>query len=192
MMQEIAIRNVMISKQSEDSENYQEFLKIVKEKKIKVNLLEAGQRVNIEKNLYFDVLWPSSNSTISENPLNNNSLVCKMTYQNFSMLFTGDIEKIAEQKILKLYQNNLELLNATVLKVAHHGSKTSSSIDFLNAIKPKVAFIGVGKNNRFGHPNREVIDRLEGLGVGIYRTDENGEIHMIVSNRYKIEPTICD
>ena len=78
MMQEIAIRNVMISKQSEDSENYQEFLKIVKEKKIKVNLLEAGQRVNIEKSLYFDVLWPTSYKTISENPLNNNSLVCKM------------------------------------------------------------------------------------------------------------------
>ena len=192
MMQEIVVKNVMISKQSEDSENYQEFLKIVKEKKIKVNLLEAGQRVNIEKNLYFDVLWPSSNSTISENPLNNNSLVCKMTYQNFSMLFTGDIEKIAEQKILKLYQNNLELLNATVLKVAHHGSKTSSSIDFLNAIKPKVAFIGVGKNNRFGHPNREVIDRLEGLGVGIYRTDENGEIHIIVNDGYKIKSTICN
>lgn len=192
MMQEIAIKNVMISKQSEDSENYQEFLKIVKEKKIKVNLLEAGQRVNIEKNLYFDVLWPTSYKTISENPLNNNSLVCKMNYLNFSMIFTGDIERIAEQEILKLYRDNLELLDATVLKVAHHGSKTSSSIDFLKAIKPKVAFIGVGKNNRFGHPNREVIDRLEGLGVGIYRTDENGEIHMIVSNRYKIEPTICD
>ena len=192
MMQEIKIKNVMIGRQLEDSENYQEFLKIAKEKKLKVNLLEAGQRVNIEKNLYFDVLWPSSNSTISENPLNNNSLVCKMTYQNFSMIFTGDIEKIAEQKILKLYQNNLELLNATVLKVAHHGSKTSSSIDFLNAIKPKVAFIGVGKNNRFGHPNREVIDRLEGLGVGIYRTDENGEIHIIVNDGYKIKSTICN
>ena len=192
MMQEIVVKNVMISKQSEDSENYQEFLKIVKEKKIKVNLLEAGQRVNIEKNLYFDVLWPTSYKTISENPLNNNSLVCKMNYLNFSMIFTGDIEKIAEQKILKLYQNNLELLNATVLKVAHHGSKTSSSIDFLNAIKPKVAFIGVGKNNRFGHPNREVIDRLEGLGVGIYRTDENGEIHIIVNDGYKIKTTICD
>ncbi len=192
MMQEIVVKNVMISKQSEDSENYQEFLKIVKEKKIKVNLLEAGQRVNIEKNLYFDVLWPTSYKTISENPLNNNSLVCKMNYLNFSMIFTGDIEKIAEQEILKLYRDNLELLDATVLKVAHHGSKTSSSIDFLKAIKPKVAFIGVGKNNRFGHPNREVIDRLESLGVGIYRTDENGEIHMIVNNGYKIKSTICD
>ena len=192
MMQEIPIKNVMIGKQLEDSENYQEFLKIVKEKKIKVNLLEAGQRVNIEKNLYFDVLWPSSYKIISENPLNNNSLVCKMNYQNFSMLFTGDIEKIAEQAILKLYQDNLELLNATVLKVAHHGSKTSSSIDFLNAIKPRVAFIGVGESNRFGHPNREVIDRLEGLGVGIYRTDENGEIHIIVNDGYKIKSTICN
>ena len=192
MMQEIVVKNVMISKQSEDSENYQEFLKIVKEKKIKVNLLEAGQRVNIEKNLYFDVLWPTSYKTISENPLNNNSLVCKMNYLNFSMIFTGDIERIAEQEILKLYRDNLELLDATVLKVAHHGSKTSSSIDFLKAIKPKVAFIGVGKNNRFGHPNREVIDRLESLGVGIYRTDENGEIHMIVNNGYKIKSTICN
>ena len=192
MMQEIVVKNVMISKQSEDSENYQEFLKIVKEKKLKVNLLEAGQRVNIEKNLYFDVLWPTSYKTISENPLNNNSLVCKMNYLNFSMIFTGDIEKIAEQEILKLYRDNLELLDATVLKVAHHGSKTSSSIDFLKAIKPKVAFIGVGKNNRFGHPNREVIDRLESLGVGIYRTDENGEIHMIVNNGYKIKSTICN
>lgn len=192
MMQEIAIKNVMISKQSEDSENYQEFLKIVKEKKIKVNLLEAGQRVNIEKNLYFDVLWPTSYKTISENPLNNNSLVCKMNYLNFSMIFTGDIERIAEQEILKLYRDNLELLDATVLKVAHHGSKTSSSIDFLKAIKPKVAFIGVGKNNRFGHPNREVIDRLESLGVGIYRTDENGEIHIIVNDGYKIKSIICD
>ena len=192
MMQEIVVKNVMISKQSEDSENYQEFLKIVKEKKLKVNLLEAGQRVNIEKNLYFDVLWPTSYKTISENPLNNNSLVCKMNYLNFSMIFTGDIEKIAEQEILKLYRDNLELLDATVLKVAHHGSKTSSSIDFLKAIKPKVAFIGVGKNNRFGHPNREVIDRLEGLGVGIYRTDENGEIHIIVNDGYKIKTTICD
>lgn len=191
-MQEIAIKNIMIGKQSEDSENYQEFLKIVKEKKIKVNLLEAGQRVNIEKNLYFDVLWPNSDKTISEEALNNNSLVCKMNYQNFSMLFTGDIEEIAEQEILKLYQNNLELLNATVLKVAHHGSKTSSSIDFLNAIKPRVAFIGVGESNRFGHPNREVIDRLESLGVEIYRTDENGEIHLIVDDMYKIKSTICD
>ncbi len=192
MMQEIVVKNVMISKQSEDSENYQEFLKIVKEKKLKVNLLEAGQRVNIEKNLYFDVLWPTSYKTISENPLNNNSLVCKMNYLNFSMIFTGDIEKIAEQEILKLYRDNLELLDATVLKVAHHGSKTSSSIDFLKAIKPKVAFIGVGKNNRFGHPNREVIDRLESLGVGIYRTDENGEIHIIVNDGYKIKSIICD
>ena len=192
MMQEIVVKNVMISKQSEDSENYQEFLKIVKEKKLKVNLLEAGQRVNIEKNLYFDVLWPTSYKTISENPLNNNSLVCKMNYLNFSMIFTGDIEKIAEQEILKLYRDNLELLDATVLKVAHHGSKTSSSIDFLKAIKPKVAFIGVGKNNRFGHPNREVIDRLESLGVGIYRTDENGEIHIIVNDGYKIKSVICD
>ena len=174
MMQEIPIKNVMIGKQLEDSENYQEFLKIAKEKKLKVNLLEAGQRVNIEKNLYFDVLWPTSYKTISENPLNNNSLVCKMNYQNFSMIFTGDIEKIAEQAILKLYQDNLELLNATVLKVAHHGSKTSTTQSFFEKVNPKICLIGVGKNNMFGHPTAEVLERIN--GTKIYRTDENGEI----------------
>ena len=91
------------------------------------------------------VLWPNDKELIEENPLNNNSLVCKLIYKNFSMLFTGDIEEIAEKEILRKYNNNLSLLKSTVLKVAHHGSKTSSCIDFLNAVKPKIALIGVRK-----------------------------------------------
>lgn len=119
-----------------------------------------GQRINIEKDVYFDVLWPNSKSVISENNINNNSLVCKMVYQKFSMLFTGDIEEIAEKAILKEYKCT-NILKSTILKVAHHGSKSSSTEEFLNAIKPKIALIGVGEKNIFGHPNNGVLKRLE-------------------------------
>ncbi len=118
-MKEIRVRNVIIGKQFENCTNYYEFLKLVKEKNIKVHIVEAGKRINIEKNLYFDVLWPSSKQVISENGINNNSLVCKMVYRRFSMLFTGDIEESAEKAIVERYKEN-NVLQSTILKVAHH------------------------------------------------------------------------
>lgn len=160
LLHEIKVKNVIIGKQFENSENYQELIKMVKEQKIKVEVVEAGQKIKVEKDLYFDVLWPSSDQIIHENGINNNSLVCKIVYQNFSMLFTGDIEEIAERTILEKYKNS-NLLQANLLKVAHHGSKSSSIEEFLKAVKPKIALIGVGEKNTFGHPNTEVLKRLE-------------------------------
>ena len=159
-MKDFKVRKVIIGKQFENSENYKKFMKIVNDKKIKVLKVEKGSRINIEKNLYFDVLWPNCKNIIKENILNNNSLVCKLVYNNFSMLFTGDIEEIAEKAILKSNKNSLEKLKSTVLKVAHHGSKTSTIQEVLEIINPKIALIGVAKNNTFGHPNREVLTRL--------------------------------
>ena len=115
---------------------------------------------------------------ISENAINNNSLVAKLIYKDFSMLFTGDIEEVAEKAILKKYEKHLEKLKATVLKVPHHGSKTSSTQEFLNAVNPRVALIGVGKNNTFGHPNSDVLERLKKSGIKLFRTDEDGEINV--------------
>lgn len=161
-MQEIKIKNIIIGKQFEDSDNLQELLKIAKEKKSKVKIVEAGEKVKIENNLYFDVLWPKASEKMNENILNNNSLVCKLGYNKFSMLFTGDIEEIAEKQIL---QNNkiCKQLQSTILKVAHHGSKTSSTQEFLGKVKPKITLIGVGKDNKFGHPNNQVLERLNKL-----------------------------
>lgn len=160
LLQKIKIKNIIIGKQFEISENYKEFMKIVKEKNIKVYIVKEGQKINIEKNLYFYVLWPSSEEAINENSINNNSLVCKMQYLNFSILFTGDIEELAERIILEKYSNT-NILKSTVLKVAHHGSKSSSIGDFLNKVEPKIALIGVGENNNFGHPNEGVLYRLK-------------------------------
>ena len=103
-------------------------------------------------------------------------------YNSFSMLLTGDIEMEAEELILRKNIN----LKADVLKVAHHGSKTSTTGEFLKAINPKVALIGVGKNNNFGHPSNEVIQRLKENGTRIYRTDENGEISITVNKKGRI------
>lgn len=117
---------------------------------------------------------------ISDNAINNNSLVCKLVYKNFSMLFTGDIEEIAEKAIISKYVNKLELLNADILKVAHHGSKTSSIKEFISAVNPKYAVIGVGKDNKFGHPSEKTLETLNDKNVKIYRTDISGEIVIII------------
>lgn len=159
-MEEIKVKKVIIGKQFESCENYEEFKNIVKEKRIKVHVVEAGQKIKIEKDLYLDVLWPNSKNIISENGINNNSFVCKMIYKDFSILFTGDIEEVAEKAILSKYKNT-NILQSTILKVAHHGSKSSSIEEFINIVKPKVALIGVGEKNTFGHPNDGVLERIK-------------------------------
>lgn len=193
ILQEIKVGKVYISKQIEKSENYKNFLEIVNTKNIKVYEVMAGNRIRIEKNLYLDILWPKANQ-ITTNALNNNAIVCNLHYRNFSMLFTGDIEEIAEKEILELYSQNKNLLKANILKVGHHGSKTSSTSEFINVVRPKIAVIGVGKNNKFGHPNEEVLQRLSDLNCKIFRTDLNGEISIEVnkSSKYKIKKQISD
>lgn len=185
LLQELKVGKVYISKQAESSENYEKFLKIISEKNIKVYEIMAGNKIHIEKDLYLDVLWPTEN-LISENVLNNNAIVCNLHYKKFSMLFTGDIEEISEKEILKVYSKNKDLLMASVLKVAHHGSKTSSTIDFINAVNPKYALIGVGENNRFGHPANITIKNLQEKNIEIYRTDKSGEISIKVDRNGKI------
>ena len=179
LLNTLEVKKVVISKQYETTENYKEFLKIIFDKKIEVKIVKAGDRINVEQNIYFDILWPSEDF-ITDNAINNNAIVAKLVYDDFSMLFTGDIEELAEKEILKKYSK--ETLNSSALKVAHHGSKTSTTQEFLEKVNPKIALIGVGKNNSFGHPNSEVLERLTNLGTKIYRTDLNGEITITIKN----------
>ena len=186
-MEELNVGRVIISAQGESSENFETFNDIVKANKIQVIVAKKGDRIQIENDLYLDVLWPNASKLISENVLNNNSIVCKLHYKSFSMLFTGDIEEIAERQILAEYRKNMQILDSTILKVGHHGSKTSSTQEFVNIVKPKIALIGVGKNNKFGHPNMEILERLKNSGSKIYRTDKFGEISVIVDSKGRIK-----
>lgn len=184
LMNEIKIKKILIGKQFEKSENLKEFIKIANNKKIKVITCQLSSRINIEKDLFFEILWPDENEKIEENTTNNNALVFKMVYGKFSMLFTGDIEEPAEKILANKYKNKLK---ANVLKVAHHGSNSSSTNDLLKYVRPNIALIGVGENNTYGHPNEEVIKRLNDINCKIYRTDKNGEIEIIVDNKRKIK-----
>lgn len=182
ILKNLKVKNIIIGKQYEEYENYKEFIKIAKDKKINIRVVEAGEKITIEKNLYIDILWPiNREKMVIQNAINNNSLVFKLRYINFSMLFTGDIEEIAEKEILDKYKENKEFLKSTILKVAHHGSKTSSTKEFINIVKPKYAVIGVGKDNKFGHPSNVTIENLKTINTEIYRTDEMGEISINVN-----------
>ena len=183
VMKELNVKNAIISTQGNMSENYKYFLELAKRKNINVICVQAGNRLQIDKFTYIDILWPNKN-LIQENILNNNSIVCKLNYAATSILFTGDIEQIAEEEILKIY--NKKILKSTILKVAHHGSKSSSIQDFIIQVQPKIALIGVGEKNNFGHPNEKVLERLQQCNSIIYRTDKNGEISIKVKKNGKI------
>lgn len=172
IMEKVKVKNIIISEQAEHSENYERFKKLMIHKKIRLIEVKKGDKIKIGRYSEFKILFPTSR-LLSENPLNNNSIVAQFNYNNFKMLFTGDIEKLAEQQILKAEKAEIR---ADILKVAHHGSKTSSIPEFIKAVKPKIALIGVGKNNTFGHPNKQTIKNLENIKCRIYRTDIQGEI----------------
>lgn len=121
----------------------------------------------------FRVLWPEYKVTDENwqgNSLNEISIVLELSFANFDILLTGDISSKVEEQ--------LELAEVEVLKVAHHGSKFSTSEDFLKKIKPRLAVISVGKD-RFGHPTEEVIRKLRDLDIRILRTDKDGEIEIV-------------
>lgn len=108
--------------------------------------------------------------------LNNYSTVLKISYGQNSIIMTGDAEKQIEKEILRADEN----IKATILKVGHHGSKTATTQEFLDAIKPKCALISCGLNNKFNHPSKEVLERLQKQNVRIFRTDELGTVTLTV------------
>jgi competence protein ComEC len=109
---------------------------------------------------------------------NNDSLVLRLHFGNRSILLPGDAEKEAEREIL-FDSNAAENLQADVLKVGHHGSKNSTTPDFLAAVHPRTAIISAGEQNPYGHPSPALLQRLEDAGVRILRTDRDGAVQVL-------------
>ncbi len=185
LMEHIKVKNIIISKQGKESSNYNKFKNIVLDKGMSVIFVKKGDKIKIDNETYMDILFPGNNF-ISDNILNNNSIVTKICYNNFSILLTGDVEEIAENEICREY-NTTNKLKANILKVAHHGSKTSSTAEFIKMVKPQIALIGVGEKNKFGHPNDGVIQRLKNMNTKIYRTDRMGEIEIQINNMGEVK-----
>ena len=181
ILKNMKVKTAIICNIGQESEEYNHFVILAKENKTKIRYVQKGSIIKLGKNKIIEILYPDKNEKINDNAKNNNAIVFKLTWNKFSMLFTGDIEEKAERKILEMYKNKEEKLKSNILKVAHHGSKSSTMQEFLEIVKPSLALIGVGENNNFGHPNDMVLNRLEQSGCKTYRTDMLGEI-TITSN----------
>ena len=137
--------------------------------------LREGTRIVMDHDVYLDVLFPASD--VSDATPHNGMLVMRLTYASTSVLLTGDMEENLEGYLLKYKP---ESLGSDVLKVGHHGSKTSTSEPFLAVVNPEIALISLGATNKYGHPNEETLEILERHGVKIYRTDESGTISLTI------------
>ena len=168
-----------------DADHAGEAINIIKKLNVKNVVLNEGDLNNLEKSIkklsnvavdydlkYFNI---KNLNNKNYNDENENSIINSVKFLSYHLLFMGDASVKQEEYLIK--KNNIK--NIDILKVGHHGSKTSSSKTFINAINPKYSIISVGKNNKFGHPNKEVVKTLK--NSIIYRTDQDGTIEFIIN-----------
>jgi competence protein ComEC len=159
------------------SEAYRHVLALARERGVRILHRKQGESFDFD-GVSGSILWPD-NLNEGKTANNDDSLVMRLTDGSQSLLLAGDIERPSERKILTEDQT----VAVNFLKVAHHGSKTSTTDPFLSAAHPAIAAISVGRDNSFGHPSPEVIDRLQSAGVRVYRTDLDGAITATISGQ---------
>jgi competence protein ComEC len=157
-----------------DSKTYQNIREEMKKKNIPDILARRGMQLDIGGGAVVDILFPDRD--VAEWATNDGSVVARLVYGDTSIMLTGDATAKTEKIILS--ENTSSQLKSTILKVGHHGSRTSSSIPFVKAVLPQYALISVGKDNTYGHPHQETLDTLTQFGAKIIRTDLVGTIVM--------------
>ena len=160
------IGKIYMPKVVSTTKTYESLLMAIKDKNLKINTAKAGTSIIDTDALKINILAPT-NSTYTE--LNNYSVVTKITYGTTKFLFMGDAEKLSENEIK-------ENVTADVIKIGHHGSNTSSSIDFIKKVNAKYGIISVGLKNKYNLPKEETITNWEKSGTKIYLTSTNGTI----------------
>jgi competence protein ComEC len=177
VLQRYKVKQVLYPDLDYESPLYEEWLGLIREGSTKSTLAQAGQEINLGDGAVIKVLNPQTPLlTDTESDIDNNGVVLRLSLGRVSFLLTADIEEEAEFELIKQRAE----LASTVLKVAHHGSDTSTTPQFLAVVNPRIIVISVGEN-RYGHPSVEVMKRLEPrLGSeNIFRTDEQGTIEFI-------------
>ncbi len=177
------VKKILYTGAVHNAPNYLAWLKLVREKKTPLVIIDKKQTVNLGKGAKMEILYPDE-SLIDKTfeDLNQSSIVIMLCFGKNKFLLTGDADEEVEKKLLSSGAD----LSADVLKVGHHGSQYSSSQEFLDKARPKIAVIQVGKDNDFGHPSLRIIKKLERAGAEILRTDLNGTIK-IISDGMKIQ-----
>jgi competence protein ComEC len=171
VMKNYKIGEVVDNSATSDSQVFKNYLNLMEENKIPRLKGEKGMKIKFS-GAELEILYPGKDLENNPKDTNADSLVVKLAYGPNSFLFTGDFPS---EKDEKLFEGNSDL-SARVLKVAHHGSKYSTSAQFLEKVHPVEAVISVGKDNRYGHPAPEILDRLKNNNIKVLRTDEMGDI----------------
>ncbi|MGB2762614.1 MAG: ComEC/Rec2 family competence protein [Minisyncoccales bacterium] len=163
-----------------DTGEFKEWQRLIQEGGAEIKIAQAGQRIKAGE-VYLDIIYPFDNLEGREHKnVNNTSIISRLVFRENSFLFTGDVFKSVERELV----DKGAALDSDILKVGHHGSKTSSSQEFIRAVSPEIAVIQCGKDNRYGHPNSETLETLAGLGINILRTDKDGDIK-VISNGFE-------
>lgn len=146
---------------------------LISQKDIDYKIIQQGEILKIQPNLILEILLPNQNLLAEKKDLNTTSIVAKLTFDQIDFLLTGDADFIAEKEMI----NQKLDISVEILKIAHHGSKYSSSLEFLEAVNPELAIIPVGEN-KFGHPSRRVLKNLQNLEISVLTTQNEGNIRI--------------
>lgn len=171
------------------TQTFEDFLDAIETKQIPLKSVREGDSINLDPTVKVDVLNPPANlldGAYNEAEFNDNSVILKLNYGEFSALLVGDMQETNEARLVS---KNTTALDAEVLKFGHHGSRTSSSSPFLNAVTPEVVIISLGAGNTYGHPPQEALDRISAAGTEhLFRTDVDGTITLTAngSSEYSI------
>lgn len=160
------VGRIYMPRASHNTQIFERLLTAIQDNGLSINTARAGVNILSEQGLRIDIVAPVGETY---RDLNDYSAVVRLTFNNVSFLFAGDAEAVSENEIT-------ENIQADVLKVSHHGSRTSTSESFLDKVSPSYAVISVGHNNTYGHPSEDVMTRLLDAGISVYRTDELGTI----------------
>lgn len=160
-----------------DTENCQQWQQLIEKEGAVIKIAQAGQKIRFNQ-AYLDILYPFDNLAGQQfKNTNNTSIVSRLVSKDDSFLFTGDIEEPVEKQLL---ERNV-YLDSDILKVAHHGSITSSCQEFIERVSPATAVISCGRNNQYNYPRQETLAVLENNNIEILRTDQDGDIKFISS-----------
>jgi competence protein ComEC len=161
------------------NQTYAQILETALELGIEGILVRRGDTLDLGADVEVDVLWPTDEyiAQSGDDERNDNSIVLKLQYGDVSILIPGDAERGAETELVE--HDESDQLQSDILVVGHHGSNTSSTAEFLDAVDPTVAIISAGLDNQYGHPHDEVLQRLRFRGITVYRTDLEGTIEIV-------------
>jgi len=169
VIKQFDIGKIYMPDKTSNTKIFEELLNEIKSKGLHITVGHGGDKIAEDDEFSYDIFAPN-NDDYGE--INNYSIVTKIQFKGVSFLFTGDAENISEKEMI---DKNYDL-KSDILKVGHHGGRTSSTKEFLEEVMPKYAVISAGKDNMYNHPHKETLDRLKAIGAQVYRTDESGTV----------------